>query len=220
LAREENESDPEDLVSILPIQLMWNRAENTRENGALNFDELLYIGEAIYKTYVAGIVAAVDDDPNRHRYRLTHKIVRASSLGDWDDVLAELSTGTPVQHLRPAAADVQQELTARFGPGSWMHEAVKCLNSCVRGFIPDAEPLPAKFDGRKWFSQLVYLRNRTRGHGAPTTQQKASATLDLEKSLRLVADNSRLFQQEWVFLKRNLSGKYNVCATRDRRKGI
>jgi hypothetical protein len=189
---------------------MWNRAEHSRENGVLDFDELLYVGEAIYKTYVAGIVAAVDDEPNRHRYRLTHKIVRANSLGDWDDVLAELSTGTPVQHLRPAAVDVQQELTARFGPGSWMHEAVRCLDSCIRAFIPDAEPLPVKFDGRKWFSQLVFLRNRTRGHGAPTAQQKATAALDLEKSLRLVGDNGRIFRQEWAYLKRNLSGRYNV----------
>jgi hypothetical protein len=91
-----------------------------------------------------------------------------------------------------------------------MHEAVSCLHSCVRLFIPDAEPLPTKFDGRKWFSQFVYLRNKTRGHGAPTADQKAAATLALEKSLRLIADNCKLFQQEWVFLKRNLSGKYNV----------
>jgi hypothetical protein len=65
---------------------MWTRAEKTREDGAIDFDELLYVGEAIYKTYVAGTVATVDDDPNRHRYKLIHRIVRADSLGDWDDI--------------------------------------------------------------------------------------------------------------------------------------
>jgi len=107
----------EDLVAIVPVQLVWNRVERTREAGVLDFDELLVIGEAIYKTYVAGMVAAVDDDPNRHRYKLTHQIVRADSLGGWDDALAELSTGTSVQHIRAGASDVHQDLTGALGLG-------------------------------------------------------------------------------------------------------
>jgi hypothetical protein len=94
--------------------------------------------------------------------------------------------------------------------GSWLHEAVTHIHSCLRSFLPDAESLPSKFDGRKWFSQFVYLRNKTRGHGAPTEEQKLAASLDLERSLRLMADACKLFQREWVFLRRNLSLKYNV----------
>jgi NB-ARC domain len=197
-------------VSILPIELMWNRVEKTRESSALDFEELLYLGETIFKTYVVGIVAAVDDDPDRLRYKLAYRLVRGNSLGDWDDVLSELSTGTPAQHLRPAAVEAHRELTARHGEGSWLHEAVTCLHSCLRRFLPDTEALPSKFDGRKWFSQFVYLRNKTRGHGAPTEEQKLAGSLDLERSLRLMAENCKVFHREWVFLKRNLSLKYNV----------
>ncbi len=67
-------------MSVVPVELMWNRAEKSRNNGALEFDELLYLGEAIFKTYVVGLVAAVDDDPSRQRYKLTYKLVRATGL--------------------------------------------------------------------------------------------------------------------------------------------
>lgn len=33
---------------------------------------------------------------------------------------------------------------------------------------------------------------------------------DLDKSLRLMAEQSVVLQREWAFLRRNLSGKYNV----------
>lgn len=197
-------------MSLLPIELMWNRAEKTRKAGALDFEELLYLGEALFKTFVVGMIAAVNDDPDRLRYKLAYKLVRGNSLGDWDDVLADLSSGTSAQHLRPAAIEAHRELTARHGPGSWMHGAVVCLHDCLRNFVPDCEALPSKFDGRKWFSQFVYLRNKTRGHGAPTEEQKLAGSLELEMSLRTVSNNCKLFQREWVFLKRNLSLKYNV----------
>jgi hypothetical protein len=189
---------------------MWTRVEQSREGGALDFDELLYVGEAFFKTYVAGMVAAVADDQDRHRYKLMHKLVRGSGLGDWDDVLAEIATGPPAQHLRPSAVEVHQELTARYGAGSWMHDAVTSLQSCITTFLPNAEVLPAKFDGRKWFSQFVYLRNKTRGHGAPTGEQKFACARALETSIRLIANECRLFRREWVYLRRNLSNKYNV----------
>jgi len=38
--------------------------------------------------------------------------------------------------------------------------------------------------------------------------------------LRLMADNCRLFQKEWVFLRRNLSGKYNVVPLAARGRGF
>lgn len=199
-------------MTILPIELVWDRAEKTREMGVLDFEELLYVGEALFKTYVAGLVAAIDDDPERERYKLAHKLVRANSLGDWDEVLAELSTGTAVQHLRPGAEEAHQELTTRHGTGSWMHEAVTCLHSACGLLVPGVEQLPAKFDGRRWFSQFVYLRNKTRGHGAPTEPQKSATARELERSLRLMSENSKLFRRSWVFLRRNLSLKYNVIS--------
>src|SRR5438128_798878 len=136
-------------MSIRPVELMWSRAEKTRKNGTLDFDELLYVGEAIFKTYVVAMVAAVDDDPERQRYTLAYKVVRGNSLGDWDNVLAELSTGTAAQHLRPTAIDAHQELTGPHRAGSWMHSAVTHMHSCVKTFVLNAEPLPSKFDGRK-----------------------------------------------------------------------
>ncbi len=195
---------------ILPLRLMWERADKTRDGGVMDFEEFLYVGEVILKTYVAGMVAGVADDPDRKRYGLAYRLVRANGLGEWDDALAELSTGTATQHLRPGVLEAHRELTARHGAGSWMYEAVRLLQSVIRAFVPEAEAVPTKFDGRKWFSLFVYLRNKTRGHGAPTEAQKSLVARDLEASLRLVSEKARIFNLEWVFVKRNLSLKYNV----------
>jgi hypothetical protein len=68
-------------MSLLPLDLVWARAERTRIDGEIPFEELLYVGEAIFKTYVVSLVAGLDDDPERHRYKLAHKLVRGQRLG-------------------------------------------------------------------------------------------------------------------------------------------
>lgn len=197
-------------MPLVPISLMWKRVEKTRREGILDFEELLYVGEAFLKTYTAGLVAAIADDPDRHRYRQCHKLIRANGLGDWDDVLAEMSTGTSVAHVLPAATDAQQEVASRCGPGSWLHEATTLLYECVRALFPQVDGLPQKFEGRRWFSLFVLLRNKTRGHGAPTEQMKSTLAPQLERSIQLFSDKTLLFQKDWAYVKRNLSGKYNT----------
>jgi hypothetical protein len=44
------------------------------------------------KAEVAGMVAAVADDSNRHRYRLLHRLVCADGLGAWQEALTEVLT--------------------------------------------------------------------------------------------------------------------------------
>jgi hypothetical protein len=95
---------PNNTLDFLPFDLMWRRAEGSREEGGtLDFDELLYLGEGVLKTYVAGMTAAIGDDIGRQRYKLAYKLVRANSIGDWDDALSEISTGVSAQHILPDA---------------------------------------------------------------------------------------------------------------------
>jgi hypothetical protein len=198
-------------VRFLPIDRMWERTEIARQDSdALMFLSLMCTGEAITKTIVAGLVAAIKDDKERHRYRLLHKLVRASSLGEWSHALNETLTGTSSQHLYSVARQEQQELTRKCGDGSWQYEANRLLLECVSTLDKDCEALPRKTDCRNWFSLFVALRNRTRGHGAIRGGDCSSMCPRLEKSIRLIAENHVLFKRPWIYLHRNLSGKYRV----------
>jgi hypothetical protein len=68
----------------MPIDKMWERIEVAREDSDTSlFLHLMYLGEMVTKTIVAGLVAAIVDDRDRHRYRLLHRLVRADGLGEW-----------------------------------------------------------------------------------------------------------------------------------------
>ena len=63
---------------------------------------------------------------------------------------------------------------------------------------------------RHFFDLCVSLRNRTRGHGALTTEQCGRCCPWLAEALCAVVDNLQLFKVPWVHLHQNLSGKYRV----------
>jgi tetratricopeptide (TPR) repeat protein len=200
-------------MGLLPIDRIRARIEaGRRESTAELFNSLLYMAEAFLKTYTAAIVAGIPDEANRHRYRLCHKLVRATGIGEWDDVLADVSTGPAAQHLLPGAALLQKELTERIGTGTWAYDAAALLHKALSQVLPDLEPLATRVGGRRWFTLLVQLRNKTRGHGAPTSNDIAKIVADVESSINLYLANSLLVQLAWSYLKRNLSGKYNVLA--------
>ena len=53
--------------------------------------------EYVTKLVTAGVLACVDDDSDRHRYSLEHRLVRADSLGEWVSVLNSALTGPAAQ---------------------------------------------------------------------------------------------------------------------------
>jgi hypothetical protein len=154
-------------MPLQPIDLVWARVERSRTDSAIAvFHNLLLVGEALLKTITAGFVAAIQDDKDRHRYRLCHKLVRADALGQWVEVLADLSSGPALQHLMPGAIDAQRELTSRHSRRSYLHDATVLLQKCLQTVIQEPERLPSQFDGRVWYSKFVLFRNKTKGHGA------------------------------------------------------
>ena len=137
-------------MGLLPLELVRVRVEAGRkESSADLFNSLLYLAEAFLKTYTAAIVAGLPDEINRHRYRLCHKLGRATGIGEWDDVLADVSTGPASQHLLSGAALLQKELTERVGRGVWAYDATALLHRALSQLLPDVEPLPTRVDGRR-----------------------------------------------------------------------
>jgi hypothetical protein len=190
---------------------MLERVDRAREDSDTSlFLDLMYFGELITKVTTIGLVSAILNDKERHRYRHLHKLVRADGIGEWCEVLDATLTGPASQFLQRQARLEQRELTQRSKPGTWQHEAVRLLNICLKMLDPNREELPSKVDCRRWFYQFAELRNKTRGHGAHNATQCAKFIPPLTTSLKLLADNHFLFQRPWVSLQRNLSGKYRV----------
>jgi hypothetical protein len=99
---------------LIPLQLAWERVEAARADSPIAVcRNLMIFGEALLKSVTAGMLAAVADDKDRHRYTLCHKLIRANGLGEWDDVLGNVVSGPALQHLQQGAIDAQQEFTTR-----------------------------------------------------------------------------------------------------------
>jgi tetratricopeptide (TPR) repeat protein len=193
---------------------MFQRIDITRtDSETALFYDLLIAGELLLKVAVAGLTAAVADDRDRNRYRIEHRLVRADGLGEWAGSLEEVITGPAAQHLAVAAYEDRRELTQRWlsSERAWQRQAVDLLEKTCDCLDPDRQNLaPAKVSLARWFDSFVWIRNRSRAHGAPTGKKCASAVETLELSIRMIADNFRLFDRPCAYLKRNLNGRYRV----------
>jgi hypothetical protein len=106
-------------MPFLPLERMRERVSRARENSdAEYFDSLMLAGEFVTKLVVASLIAAIDDDADRHRYRQIHRLVRASGLGVWGDVLEEILTG-PTAQFRTSAEEEVRALTQKKPPVAW-----------------------------------------------------------------------------------------------------
>lgn len=174
------------------------------------FLHLLYFGELFSKVTTLAICSAVADDSDRHRYALLYRIVRADGIGHWAQVIDEAVSGPTSQLIRPEFHPERRELNTRANSETWQYRSVSLLDAALRVLNPQRPGLPSKLEGRIWFSYFAELRNATRCHGvvAPSTSAKLSLLLD--ESIKLFVENFCLFQREWVYLHKNLSGKYRV----------
>ena len=199
---------------LAPLEALLERTEKEKlESDAGYFNALMYMGEAVMKFTVAGMVAAVQDDLDRNRYRLEHRLVRADSLGVWDQVLDELLVGTSSQFLDPASMPTRRALTERVSDGTWQFRALQDLSVSLHAVqLESSQQTSGMVQGRSWFKDFVVLRNGTRGHGAPPPSALGSACTTLARSINKMVSNLHLFSLPWAYLYRNLSGKYRVTA--------
>ena len=200
---------------FLPLRSMQERVQLARdESDSTYFIELQLLGELAMKLVVLGFVSAIELEPNRHKYRQLHKLVRANGLGEYADVLEECLAGVASQALNPDAYPEQQELTRLQLPGAWQYDATASLVRCLAALDPATEQLGARVPGRRWFALMAALRNK-RAHGAPTAQVCKKLCPELERAVFPVIDNLGLFRRQWVYLHRNLSGKFRVAPLTD-----
>ena len=165
--------------------------------------------EYLTKIVTAGVLACVGDDANRHRYSIEHRLIRTDSIGEWVQALNDVLVGPAANFFYQEAKDVTKELTERVGPEDWRHSVVIALRDAANE-VGAENQLGAKVSLRQFFDIGVQLRNRSRGHGAPTTEQCSRSSLYLAEALHTVVERLRLFKLPWAYLHQNLSGKYRV----------
>ena len=198
------------------IAHLLERVETDKdESDFAYFFALLLASEAIAKVIVLGLLAALDDDTESNRYRVAHRLVRANGLGDWSDALQDVLSGPASQFLIHDAHRDRNQLTRKGKKGEWQYEAVTSLQKTLTILSIKGEPVQTRADMTSWFRQFATLRNKTRGHGAPRPAQCGYAAAFLADSIKSISDNLFLFEREWVYLHRSLSGKYRVSRITD-----
>jgi hypothetical protein len=177
---------------------------------------LLYAGEFILKMSVASLVAAVRQDPDGHQYRFEHKLVSASGLGEWADVLDEVLTGTPARLLPLEARGLRRQLTETAPPGDWRARTIELLESARCVFEPKGSGAIRRPQLRQWGRLFVAIRNKTRGHGAPLTAREIESIPYLSGAIDLLSENYNSLGLSWAYLRRRMNGSgYLVVPLRD-----
>jgi hypothetical protein len=201
-------------MSFKPFDRMWEQVQVEYENSEVaHFNSLMYLGEMLTKMVAAGMIAAVDNARDRQQYRLKYQLIRADGVGDWGKAIDEVLTGVPAQHLIAnitGEGNEANQLTQRSQSGEWQYESIMLLDNCLKQIEPDSEKLAKKVSGRIWFKVFTELRNKTRGHRAPSGRQLAQLCKNLHESIQLMQDNFLLFQRGWAYLSPTYKRKYHI----------
>lgn len=185
------------------------RIARDREDGdSAYFLALTLKLEYLTKIVASGMIACIEEDADRRRYSLEYKLVRTGSVGKWVETL-KTALRESSQFLIPEARGLARDMTEPVGPGDWRHAAVADLIGAARAIGAEPE-LARKVALWQFFDIGSRLRNRSRGHGAPTIGQRSRACPKLDSALAAVTQNLEIFRLPWVYLHRNLSGKYRV----------
>src|SRR5450759_1616481 len=152
-----------------PINRMWTKIENSKSDSDIAvFLDLMYGCEQMVKIIALGLISCLDKDPQDNRYRLLQKVVMAAGIGEWTQVIDDILTGPSSFSLIEKAKDIQSELVSKVANPSWQYGAIYALHKCLIALDIQTEELPTKIPGRIWFSYFAQIRNKTRGHGAPS----------------------------------------------------
>ena len=193
------------------LDSMWHRVEVDREESDVTMClTLLYFGELVTKLTVLALLAAVQDDTNRSRYKELHRLVRANGIGEWADSLSLVLTGPPASFLLPSAQRDRRQLLEKVGSPSWQYSAVSDLKECLRALDSTQAIMSPKVQCKTWFHLFAELRNRTRGHGALPGPKLSTICEPLRSSIWTLTSELALLKRPWAHLHQNLSGKYRV----------
>jgi hypothetical protein len=196
--------------SKIITRLLDRLSIDKQESDQAYFMCLMYLGEHITKLYATTLIAGLEIDKDRHKYRSEHFLVRADGIGDWSKTINDIVTGRTSQFLNSSLFDIQRLLVQKKGNESWEKLCLEKINTALLLVEKKADQLPSKAPLKYWFELFTRLRNSTRGHGAPSGEICSKISLLLAESLQLLIDNGIIFELDWASVRQNLSGKFDV----------
>lgn len=203
--------DENNLV-FLPLSQMMMRANASREESdTAYFYDLMAIGEMVTKFVTLFLVASIEDDVERTRYRYEYKLVRSDGIGEYAEIITDIATGSAANYLPRCVRDAEiVELNTKLNDNTWQAEAVFGINRCLESLGVAGIALSKKSSFKIWFSNFSILRNKTKGHGSITSSQCTEIVDELNNSLLEIVHNLSVFKRNWSFLFQNMNGKYRV----------
>lgn len=195
---------------LVPVARMRDRLRRSREDSdATYFFDVVAAGELVLKLTVTGLTAALRRDPDGHQYRIESTLVRGNGLGDWVSALDELLIGTASEHLPLQARDAQRQFTETVVGPDWRVRVLDLLEAAANQVDPK-RPGFRKAQLRQWATTFIWLRNKTRGHGAPDLSLCADLAAPLSEAVELLMENVLVLQWPWAVIRRGISGRYRV----------
>ena len=199
-------------TAFIPLKLMLIRAKDSKqESDTAYFYDLMIIGEMVTKFTTLFLVANIEDDVERTRYRYEYRLVRADGIGEYADIITDISIGSAANYLPRCVRDVEiVELNSKLNEGSWQLEATSNLNKCLDTLGIVGNALSKKSSLKIWYSNFSILRNKTKGHGSITPTQCSNVIETLEDALFPIIENFSAFKRNWSYLHQNMNGKYRL----------
>lgn len=192
-------------------QLLFDRIDERvwlarQRDDSAYFHALRLKFEYLTKIVVSGMIACIED--NADRYSLEYELlVCANSIGTWLEILNKALSS---QHLIHEARGLARDITEKVAPGDWRYEAVDDINRAARAIGVETNDPKGKVPLKRFFDIGVQIRNKGPGHGATTVRMFSESCPKLASALDAVTQNLEIFHLSWVYLHRNLSGRYHV----------
>lgn len=196
--------------SFVPFARMKDRLSRAaNDSDTTHFYDLILAGELILKVTVAGLIASIRRDPAAHRYRLEAGLVRADGLGEWLSALDETLIGPASEYTAEGAQEARRQLTETVVPPDWRKGVLDDIEVAA-SVISSVRPGYRRAQLRQFFHTLVWIRNKTRGHGAPDLEAAARMAQPLSSAIGAMMDQLLIAQWPWAVIRRGMSGRFRV----------
>lgn len=168
----------------------------------------MYGLEMIIKIVAAELIASMNDDRDKLRFRIQQKLIKADGIGDWVSEIEQVISGPSFLLIEEGAKQYVQDLTKKYKYGNQYEAYKKFLEvlECI-GLVVENSSRASILDIIRLFPRL---RNKTRGHGAPLPSTLESCCEPLADCVDKLIANISLFDLPCAHLHRNISGKFRV----------
>lgn len=156
------------------------------------------LAESAIKLIGIAVYAAAKDDNPDDAYRWGYSYVRDSGLGSWDRALAEAVNSVPVSLLPKDYQDLTVWATKKRKTSAdpWFFAAKAAASDISNQLGLSGCPDPS--NARGLVSLAVFLRNKTKGHGALGPEFFASCNRRYLQLVSALLESCPVFSWQWI----------------------